>query len=398
MLIEDKYHLTYCTNIHPGQDWANTFNSLKKYLPVIKNELAKDQPLGVGLRLSNKASEELSENGNLPVFKKWLIENGLYVFTMNGFPYGNFHNEAVKDKVHEPDWTTKERVQYTIRLFEQLAYLLPDGISGGISTSPISYKHWHKSDSEKKNVMEKGALHLSEVILKLFQLEESTSKYLHLDIEPEPDGMLENTEDVLRFYRDFLLPIAIKEIVNSLVVSEDKAREIVLRYCTLCYDICHFSLAYEEPAYTFEKLKNAGIKIGKIQVSAALKIKFETNDKDEIWKSLEQFDEPTYLHQVTEKIDDSVKTYNDLPIVLENKTDATELRAHFHVPIFLESFDRLYSTQDHILKVISILKSDMVSEHLEIETYTWDVLPNSLKKELSESIIREMNWFKDKLQ
>ncbi|WP_297795100.1 metabolite traffic protein EboE [uncultured Eudoraea sp.] len=397
MFIEDKYHLTYCTNIHPGQDWINTFNSLKKYLPVIKNKLAKDQPLGVGLRLSNKASEELSEDGNLPIFKKWLVQNGLYVFTMNGFPYGNFHNEAVKDKVHEPDWTTKERVQYTIRLFEQLAYLLPDGISGGISTSPISYRHWHKSASEKKAVMEKGALHLTQVILNLYKLEEDTSKYLHLDIEPEPDGMLENTEDVLGFYSNFLLPIAIKEIADSLGVSEEKARDIVLRYCTLCYDICHFSLAYEEPAYTFKKLRDAGIKIGKIQVSAALKIKFETQDKDEIWKSLAQFDEPTYLHQVTEKTDDGVKTYNDLPVVLENKTDVKELRAHFHVPIFLESFDRLYSTQDHILKVISILKSDMVSEHLEIETYTWDVLPNSLKKELSESIIREMNWFKDKL-
>jgi len=397
MLIDDKYHLTYCTNIHPGQDWASTFESLVEYLPVIKNKISKEQPFGIGLRLSNKASEELAMNENLPQFKNWLIKNDLYVFTMNGFPYGNFHDEVVKDKVHEPDWTTRDRVNYTIRLFEQLAYLLPEGVSGGISTSPISYKHWHKNTDRKKEVLEKGAIHLSEVILKLYELEERTSKYLHLDIEPEPDGMLENTEDVLTFYRNFLLPIAKKELIETLDVSEEKAKDLVLRYCTLCYDICHFSLAYEEPDYTFKKLKDAGIKIGKIQVSAALKVKFDTPDKDKIWESLAQFDEPTYLHQVTVNSKQGVKTYNDLPVVLKNKTDVSELRAHFHVPIFLESFEELYSTQDHILKVITILRENMISEHLEVETYTWDVLPGSLKKELSESIIREMNWFIDKL-
>ncbi len=397
MLINDKYHLTYCTNIHPGQDWASTFQSLVDYLPVIKKNISKEQPFGIGLRLSNKASEELAMNENLPQFKNWLIKNDLYVFTMNGFPYGNFHDEVVKDKVHEPDWTTRDRVNYTIRLFEQLAYLLPEGVSGGISTSPISYKHWHKNTDRKKEVLEKGAIHLSEVILKLYELEERTSKYLHLDIEPEPDGMLENTEDVLTFYRNFLLPIAKKELIETLDVSEEKAKDLVLRYCTLCYDICHFSLAYEEPDYTFEKLKDAGIKIGKIQVSAALKVKFDTPDKDKIWESLAQFDEPTYLHQVTVNSKQGVKTYNDLPVVLKNKTDVSELRAHFHVPIFLESFEELYSTQDHILKVITILRENMISEHLEVETYTWDVLPGSLKKELSESIIREMNWFIDKL-
>ncbi|UCD62287.1 MAG: metabolite traffic protein EboE [Flavobacteriaceae bacterium] len=397
MLIDDRYHLTYCTNIHPGQDWASTFGSLADYLPVIKNKISEEQPFGIGLRLSNKASEELAMHDNLPQFKNWLIANGLYVFTMNGFPYGNFHDEVVKDKVHEPDWTTRDRLNYTVRLFEQLAFLLPEGISGGISTSPISYKHWHSSTKEKNAVMETGAMHLSELILKLYKLEERTSKYLHIDIEPEPDGMLENTDDVLSFFQNFLLPIAKKELIKKLNIGKEKAENLVLRYCTLCYDICHFSLAYEEPAYTFKKLKNAGIKIGKIQVSAALKVKFDTSDSNKIWDSLAQFDEPTYLHQVTINSNLGVKTYNDLPIILKNKPDVSELRAHFHVPIFLESFEELYSTQDHILKVISILKEQFITEHLEVETYTWDVLPGNLKKDLSESIIREMNWLIDRL-
>jgi hypothetical protein len=128
-----------------------------------------------------------------------------------------------------------------------------------------------------------------------------------------------------------------------------------------------------------------------------LKAKFNTLHKDKIWDTLGQFDEPTYLHQVTVNSNEGVKTYNDLPVVLKNKPDVKELRAHFHVPIFLESFEDLYSTQDHILKVIAILKEHLISEHLEVETYTWDVLPAYLKKDLSESIIREMNWLIDKL-
>tara|TARA_R110002167_G_scaffold37529_5_gene117622 strand:+ start:2254 stop:3447 length:1194 start_codon:yes stop_codon:yes gene_type:complete len=397
MLINDTYQITYCTNIHPGSDWEHTFNSLKQHVPTIKNQVSKDNPFGLGLRLSNKASEELNEGEHLADFKNWLEENQLYVFTMNGFPYGNFHDERVKDNVHAPDWTTRERVVYTKRLFEQLAYLLPKGMSGGISTSPISYKYWHTSEAAKRKAFEKGAEHLAEIVLQLYDLEQTTGKYLHLDIEPEPDGLIENSDEVLDFFKDYLLPIA-KPVLKRHTGKEDASMEgLIKRYITVCYDICHFSLAYEEPEYTFRKFENAGIIVGKIQVSAALKILYNPVEIDAIWESLARFDEPTYLHQVTEKIDGKVVTYNDLPIVLKHQKDFTELRAHFHVPIFLERFGKLHSTQDHIIKVIDYLKHHKVSEHLEIETYTWDVLPKELKKDISESIIREIDWLKDRL-
>lgn len=397
MKLDNDYHLSYCTNIHPGQDWHSTFESLKNYLPKIKAQVSNERPFGVGLRLSHKASLELGNGNELHEFKKWLDENNLYVFTMNGFPYGNFHKERVKDKVHHPDWTTEDRVAYTIRLFDQLAFLLPNSTSGGISTSPISYKHWFTSDSEQDIASKKGAANIAKVVSHLYQIEEKTGKYLHLDVEPEPDGFLENTEDVLQFYQDYLLPIGSDILIEEYQISEERALEILLRYCTLCYDICHFSLAFEEPSETFRNLKDAGIKIGKIQVSAALKVLFDAEDTQPIWEALSKFNEPVYLHQVTRKTDTGVITYNDLPSVLDKKIPTKELRAHFHVPIFLESFDRLYSTQDHILKVISILKENRsITEHLEVETYTWDVLPQALKKDLAESITRELLWFKDK--
>lgn len=397
MLLRNKLHLTYCTNIHPGQDWNSTFNSIKKYVPGIKKSVAPDHPFGLGLRLSNKASEELNRGDAMPDFKQWLELNDVYVFTMNGFPYGNFHNERVKENVHTPDWTTTKRLDYTQRLFNQLALLIPEGLHGGISTSPISYKHWFKTEDEKSSALKKGAEHMVLVAKQLYEIEQTTGKYLHLDIEPEPDGFLENTNEVLSFYSEYLLPAAKEMLLKEFELDSFEFEKLIKRYITICYDICHFSLAYEEPSETFKRLDSAGILVGKIQVSAALKIIFDKGRDDEIWSLLEKFNEPTYLHQVTEKIGESVTTYNDLPIVLEKKQDAKELRAHFHVPIFLEKFGALFSTQDQIIKTLAYLKNKPISEHLEIETYTWDVLPEGLKQDLSSSIIREIEWIKDRI-
>ena len=208
--------------------------------------------------------------------------------------------------------------------------------------------------------------------------------------------MLENSDEVLSFFSDYLLPTAKKDLREKLGVNEGEAENLVRKYITVCYDICHFSLAYEEPKDTFEKFEKANIKIGKIQVSAALKIISDQENNQKIWQALALFDEPVYLHQVTEQKDGRVKTYSDLPVVLDEKKEFEELRAHFHVPIFLESFGALYSTQDHILKVVDYIKTHPVSEHLEIETYTWDVLPAALKRDLTESIVRELNWLIEK--
>lgn len=397
MHINHTYHLSYCTNIHPGQDWKNTFDSLKQHVPTIKAAVSSATPFGLGLRLSNTASEELAKGSCLQEFKDWLLGNDVYVFTMNGFPYGNFHDQRVKDEVHAPDWTTKDRLTYTTRLFDQLAVLLPAGQSGGISTSPISYKYWHKTDTDKKAAFRKGAEQMVKVAKQLYEIENRTGKYLHLDIEPEPDGLLENSAEVLRFYADYLVPIGLEMLQDALKKNPLEIEQLIKRYLTVCYDICHFSLAYEEPAATFAKFKAANIAIGKIQVSAALKVLFNGQNDEAVWELLSKFNEPTYLHQVTEKKDDSVITYNDLPVVLNNKGDFKELRAHFHVPIFLKEFGALSSTQDHILKTLAFLKKEQITEHLEIETYTWDVLPTDLKEDLTQSIIREINWLRERL-
>ena len=139
---DNFFHLTYCTNIHPGNGWSEVYGNLQRYASPLKARLAPSGAFGIGLRLSGRESSELLQDDSLQQFQAFLQEHGLYVFTLNGFPYGPFHQQPVKAQVHAPDWRDEERVRYTLRLIEILAFLLPDQLDGSISTSPLSYKAW----------------------------------------------------------------------------------------------------------------------------------------------------------------------------------------------------------------------------------------------------------------
>ncbi len=398
MLLRGQFHTTYCTNVHPGPDWEGTFRSLETHLGPITSTLVYEGAFGLGLRLSDQASRELGEGEELRRFRDWLEARQTYVFTMNGFPFGNFHGQRVKDQVHQPDWTTEARKAYTLRLFRQLAFLLPEGLDGGISTSPVSYKHWHPEGAGRDAVLRKGARAMAEVALELARTEAQTGQYLHLDIEPEPDGLLENTEDVLRYFMEFLLPEGVPLLCDRLGVDPQAARGLLLRHLTLCYDICHFALAFESPSTVFPRLAAAGIRTGKIQVSAALRIRPQNGDREGVLQALRAFDEPVYLHQVTALTSQGVHTWSDLPELLENPVAFEELRAHFHVPIFTQRYGRLEATQREIVEVLEYLKKHPVCHHLEVETYTWEVLPPGLKDELPASISRELSWLQKHLE
>ena len=398
MLLRGQFHTTYCTNVHPGPDWATTFRSLETHLDPIRKAVAPDQAFGLGLRLSDRASRELAEGDRLERFRDWLQAHQTYVFTMNGFPFGNFHGQPVKSQVHHPDWTTPERREYTLRLFRQLERLLPKGLEGGISTSPVSYKHWHPEGPARNAVLRQGARGMAEIALELARIEERTGTCLHLDIEPEPDGLLENAADVLRFYDEFLIPEGVALLGTRLGIDPPAARELVLRHLTLCYDICHFALAFESPEEVFPLLEKAGIRTGKIQVSAALRIRPGDGNREGVLEALQAFDEPVYLHQVTARAAQGVRTWPDLPEFLKDPGRHEELRAHFHVPIFTEGYGLLGATRSEIVEVLEYLKRHPVCRHLEVETYTWEVLPPGLKEDLPASISRELSWLRKNLE
>jgi hypothetical protein len=395
-------HLTYCTNIHAGENWGEHFSQLQQFIPAVKAEVSPDAPFGIGLRLSNLASLELSKEPALEAFRQWLKEQDCYVFTMNGFPYGGFHREKVKDDVHTPDWTTAERVAYTIRLFRILAALLPEGMEGGISTSPLSYKLWHRCGEEHKAVMESATLNMLLVVEQLISIHRKGGPLLHLDVEPEPDGMLENSKEYIDWYFQHLLPAGVIFLEDKFGMKEEEAILAIKQHVQLCYDVCHFAVSYEDPVVVLERLHYFGLKTGKVQISAALKAEFrDAAGREQATSAFAEFNESTYLHQVIARAGDDKKIhYPDLPQALSDKdnADVQEWRAHFHVPVFVQQFGALTSTRDDITRVLQRQAAKPFTHHLEIETYTWEVLPAGLKQEMGASIAREMKWVLQQLE
>ena len=388
--------LTYCSNIHSGESWKEHFAQLQQHIPLIKERVSPGHSFGIGLRLSNIASLGLENQETLLSFTDWLKENDCYIFTMNGFPYGSFHDTIVKDKVHAPDWTSRDRVDYTIRLAEILSKLLPEKREGGISTSPLTYRHWHSLE-EVDEVFKKTTSLLLEVVIQLINIKANTGKTIHIDIEPEPDGLLESGIEFINWYDDYLLPSGTKLLNERYGWANEVSVNVLKEHVQLCYDICHFAVGYEDHEKMIALLNEKEIKVGKIQISAALKAAISpvAAERKSVIDAFGQFNEATYLHQVIAlQKDRSLKKYPDLPEALLQADDplTIEWRSHFHVPLFVENYGALQSTQQAIITVLNRHKQQPFTQHLEIETYTWDVLPKNLKLPMTDSIIREMEW------
>lgn len=395
MHLGNNCHLTYCTNIHPGETWDEIFSSLQTYFPPLKQQLSPSQAMGIGLRLSDQASRTLIQPETLADFQTWLRENDLYVFTMNGFPYGGFHRQVVKDHVYAPDWTAPERLAYTLRLCDILAQLLPEGMDGGISTSPVSYKPWFSSGQAIQEALQTGAMQLIKVVAHLMAISLETGKIIHIDIEPEPDCLLENTRELIDFFAHHLLPTGAGYLMGKMAITHQAAEEVTRTHLRVCYDVCHFAVEYEPPIQVLAQLQAADIRVGKIQISAALKAALPATNRTEIAERFTALSESTYLHQVVVRNqDESFTRYMDLPQALPHihESQAAEWRTHFHVPVFVADYQNLQSTRDDIVEVLRLNQLQPFTSHLEVETYTWEVLPETLKIDLATSIRRELEW------
>jgi hypothetical protein len=403
MRVAHGFHLTYCTNTHPGETWPEVWTNLQRYLPELKQSLSPNQPFGIGLRLADVASRALLKDGHMDAFKAWLRAENLYVFTLNGFPYGSFHHQVVKDLVYAPDWSTVERLTYTRRLVQILAELLPEGMEGSISTLPLSYKPWFSGPEALERVFQSSTTALISLVIDLVKLKAETGKLIHLGLEPEPDGLLENTQEVIAFFEHWLLPLGSAALGKHLGISNDRAEQHIRNHIRVCYDTCHFAVEYEEPARALSQLQEAGIGISKVQLSSAVRIPIPATlaERQAILQRLHPFAESTYLHQViARQPDGTLKQYRDLEQALPEflTTDAAEWRTHFHVPIFLQDYPWLQSTQDHLIATLAYLQTFPICSHLEIETYTWDVLPAAIKFDLAHSIRREYDWVLQQLR
>ena len=219
---------------------------------------------------------------------------------------------------------------------------------------------------------------------------------IHLDIEPEPDCVLENTDETIAFFEQWLFPVGTPILATAFGISTDEARRYLQDHIRLCFDCCHFAVEYEDPSAALDRLQAAGIGIGRVQLSSALHVHFPPDKAQAaaVAGRLRPFADTTYLHQVVEPRGEGLRHYPDLDVALgaENGPPPAEWRVHFHVPLFAREYEGFGSTQDYVRKVLALAQESRFTTHLEIETYTWDVLPPGLKVDLGESIAREYEW------
>jgi len=390
-------HLTYCTNIHPGETWPEVRNNLEKFLPEAKAELSLDAELGVGLRLSAVAARELADDGVRVEFKNFLRGEGLYVFTLNGFPYGEFHGTPVKENVYLPDWRTPERLDYTNLLADILADILPGdvGLDGSVSTVPGGFKAEIRIAEDIAVMADNMVRHAAHLV----ELRRKTGNTIILTLEPEPCCHLETIDETVAFFRDHLhSPAAAAQLADLTGLEMTEAEAALHRHLGVCLDLCHAAVEFEEPADAIAKLRDADIRVGKMQISAGLR--FSGVDAGTV-ELLRPFADEVYLHQTVAAGAEGLERFVDLPDAFASEAAGTkhdEWRVHFHVPIFLDDMGAFATTQNFIREVLALHRESPISDHLEVETYTWDVLPEAYRNvDVVSAIVRELQWVRSEL-
>jgi len=343
-------HLAYCSNVHPAEDLAGIHDQLRRFAGPVRAELGVDR-LGLGLWLPAEAAGRLAADpAELTALRRVLDEQGLEVVTLNAFPYGGFHDPVVKHKVYRPDWTEPERLEFTLDAATVLAGLLPeDAVRGSVSTLPLA---WHTPWTPERAGAARANLDL--LADGLARLRERTGRTVRVGLEPEPGCVVETTAQAAR------------ELAG-----------IDTEHLGVCVDTAHLATVFEEPAEAMERLAAAGLPVVKAQVSAALVIDDPADPASRA--VLEEFVEDRFLHQVREPTPAGVVGRDDLPEALGQEPLPAEgpWRVHFHLPLHSAPRGPLGSTTASLRASLGALVGGPrpLTDHLEVETYTWAVLP-----------------------
>jgi sugar phosphate isomerase/epimerase len=371
--------LSYCTNVHPGRTLLGVEAGLDTYtVPVAA---AFGRPLAAGLWLAKPVIDELLKAPEGPkAFAAGLAGRGLTCHTLNAFPFGDFHSERVKEQVYLPDWTTRNRLFYTQQCATVLAELLPDGVDGSISTLPLGFKGFeHPATFE-----DVAAGRLIEVVSFLRKLKERTGKTIRLAIEPEPYCVLETTAEAIAFFQKLWA-----------AARRSKLEAHVREHIGLCYDVCHQAVEFEDIAGSIQELTRAGVRIAKVHLSCALQLDAPATNADGR-EALRRYVEERYLHQTMAASGGSaVAEYVDLSAdLIDNPppefASADAWRIHYHVPVDADALGPLGTTRPQLKEAIAAVAKLDYAPHLEVETYTWDVLPGAKKPDLVAGLSREL--------
>lgn len=384
-----RAELAYCSNVHPGSDLPAVEANIAGAIAGVRQRRGLEQ-MGCGLWLpANAARTLVGEPGRLA---RLLDQHGLFVFTLNGFPYGDFHGARVKEAVYSPAWDSEARLAYTLDLARILAHCLPeDCAEGSISSLPLGFaRDW----DERRQDQALG--HLCILAAELDRIASQSGRSVRVCLEPEPGCVLETTGQVIDLFTR-ALPAAAARIGVS--------REALNRHLGVCLDVCHQAVMFEEPADCYERLVRSGVVVGKIQISSALTV--PDPSKAHAMRALAPFAEPRYLHQVRCLRDGRLTGVMDLAEAIEGPQALprdTPWRVHFHVPLQTESVGSapLATTQTAIARLLALLAAAPEQHpHLEVETYTWEVLPPDRRPtssaELEAGLARELEWLEEQM-
>jgi hypothetical protein len=389
-------HLTYSTLVHPGDTWAEMRDSLERYVPEVKQRFSPDEPMGVSLRISNASSLALiDDDAEKAWVRDFLTANDMYVYTVNAFPYGPFKGETVKEEVYEPDWSTDERAQYTMRVARILTEITGPEVEPTIQTAPLAFRP-KVTGSE---YVEAFTENLLRVVAYLMNLEVETGRRVKLALEPEPYCFLETIPETIEYFQQHVYTT--KAALRLAELSGQPLAEVfqgVRRYLGVVFDICHQSVEFEDIAEDLQMLVDTAIPIYKLQEASALNVPEVT---DEIVAELKRYTGTIYLSQTTELRDGVITRYLNLEDAIaayEADPGPRSWRTHFHVPVFLDDLGPFRTTRDGIDAALDFHARTPLSTHLEIETYTWDVLPDHLKTgDITEYVVRELEYVKGRL-
>jgi hypothetical protein len=389
-------HLTYSTLVHPGDTWEEMWHSLTTYVPAVKKRVCPDQPFGVSLRLSGKSAGRLTADAKERArLKAFLADNDMYLYTVNAFPHGAFKGERVKEQVYEPDWRSDERALYTMQVADILAEVAPAGIAPSIQSPPCGFK----PRVTGPEVVDAYTRQLLRVVAHLLRLEERTGRTVTLALEPEPFCFMEVTAETVDYFTHHLYAEKSAEaLAKDTGLPVAGAHAALRRHLGVVYDICHQAVEFEDITASLASLVAAGIPIFKLQEAAALRVPVVTQ---ELVDALTPFADTVYLTQTIEKRDGRLTRYLNLEDAFaawKKDPGPREWRTHFHVPVFLDDLGMFKTTRFAIEEALRFHKANPLSGQLEIETYTWDVLPQHLKTgDITDYVVRELEWVRGQL-
>jgi len=370
-------HLAYGTNVHPAESVDGLVEQVRRYGGGIRAALGVDR-LGLGLWLPAAAAARLaSEPEEVDRLRRVLSLHGVEIVTVNAFPYARFHAPVVKRAVYHPDWAERSRLDYTLDCARVLAQLLPDDAArGSISTVPLGWRSPWTVDRDRA-----AREHLDRLAEGLAKVTADIGRPIRVGLEPEPGCVVETSAD-----------------------AASRLAGVDTEHIGVCLDTCHLATGFEDAAEALARVQAAGLPVVKVQPSAALHA--EDPSDPAARRALADYAEDRFLHQTRERRGARVTGRDDLPAALEGEQAlpaATPWRVHFHVPVHAELDPPLSSTREDLVAALEALVGGEKAhtDHLEVETYTWGVLPSAHRPVddagLVAGIAAEVRWVADRL-